>query len=255
MVKSMLQTTSAQDRKLKKLEDQLEEAYAVEDAGLQAYLIIGRVMAEIRNEKLYIGTHASFDDYCRDRWEESRKTVDKRIAAMTAATDVKDVQIEVQNDDAQCASLSSQAPKNARVAIELSKVNGEERRADAWTKAVRTAPKNVPTAAHVKKVIGEMLPAIDDDDDDGKADDEPVPEAWEILAATHKEALNLLTKITRMFNEMGKSEPHIQYIKTRIKTDIAQLRGSIGQSMPVDVKDGKMITKGQQESSKDVRAT
>lgn len=180
----MGQLAVPQKRKLKELEAQLDEAYAVEDAGLQAYLIIGRVMAEIRDDKLYIGTYASFDDYCRDRWEEKRQTVDKRIAAMTAATDVMDVQIEVQNGDASVASLLTQTPKNANVANELSKAKGEETRADVWTKAVLTAPKNVPTASHVKRVIGEMFPATESEPVEDESVDPPqvAESAIELLA-------------------------------------------------------------------------
>jgi hypothetical protein len=38
------------------------------DCGLKAYVQVGRALRTIRAKRLYRETHATFEDYCRERW-------------------------------------------------------------------------------------------------------------------------------------------------------------------------------------------
>jgi hypothetical protein len=53
------------DLRLRELED-------VIDRGLSTFVEVGEALLEIRDGRLYRSTHATFEDYCRDRWRMGR---------------------------------------------------------------------------------------------------------------------------------------------------------------------------------------
>jgi phage N-6-adenine-methyltransferase len=57
----------------------LEECEGVIERGLQTFVEVGEALMEIRDDKLYLTTHASFDDYCRERWSMRREIADEYV--------------------------------------------------------------------------------------------------------------------------------------------------------------------------------
>lgn len=69
--------TTAERRKLAVCEKWIDDGLAK----------VSEAFSTIRDLRLYKETHSSFDAYCRDRWNLSRRQVDRRIRFMLAVTD------------------------------------------------------------------------------------------------------------------------------------------------------------------------
>lgn len=67
-------------------QDSLHECETVIERGLATFVDVGTALARIRDGRLYRATHATFEDYCRDRWgfndSRARQLI---IAAQTAS--------------------------------------------------------------------------------------------------------------------------------------------------------------------------
>lgn len=59
----------------------LHDAEQVIAAGLQTFVDVGTALAEIADDRLYRTTHATFEDYCRERWGLSRSYAYRQIEA------------------------------------------------------------------------------------------------------------------------------------------------------------------------------
>lgn len=62
-------------------QDNLRECETVIERGLATFVEVGTALARIRDGRLYRATHATFEDYCRERWGFSRNYANKQIAA------------------------------------------------------------------------------------------------------------------------------------------------------------------------------
>jgi hypothetical protein len=105
------------------------------ERGLKSFIDVGEALATIHNGYLYRATHATFEEYCRERWNLSRPRAYELMVAADVVSGMPDTEVEV---------------SNARQASALAKVP-EAERADVWAKAVeRTEGK--PTAAAIREV-------------------------------------------------------------------------------------------------------
>lgn len=59
----------------------LAELETVIERGQQTFVEVGNALAEIRDQRLYKETHATFEAYCRERWGFGRNYANKQIAA------------------------------------------------------------------------------------------------------------------------------------------------------------------------------
>jgi hypothetical protein len=66
----------------------LAECEAVISRRLRTFMEVGRALARIRDEQLYRLTHATFEDYCRDRWEIGRAHAYRLVAAAEVAEEM-----------------------------------------------------------------------------------------------------------------------------------------------------------------------
>lgn len=106
------------------------------ERGLKTFIDVGQALAEIRDSRLYKGTHGTFEDYCRDRWKMSDGRARQFMIAAETATNV--------------AVEGLPAPTNEGQARALAAVP-EPERAEVWRETVeRTNGK--PTAAAVRAV-------------------------------------------------------------------------------------------------------
>jgi hypothetical protein len=109
------------------------------ERGLRGFLDAGQALIEIRDSRLYRGTHETFEAYIHERWQMGRAHAYRMIAAAEVVSPMGDIE--------------GPAPTNERQARELAKVP-EAERADVWREAVeRTDGK--PTAKVVEQVAKE----------------------------------------------------------------------------------------------------
>ena len=104
--------------------------------GLQTFVEVGEALAEISDRKLYRIEHHSFDDYLESKWKISRSRASRLIQA---AEVVKLLPV-------------GNKPTTERQARPLTKL-AQEKRAEAWSAAVKESPTGTPTARAVAAVV------------------------------------------------------------------------------------------------------
>ena len=84
-------------------QDQLAACERVIKQGLSTFLDVGKCLAEIRDDRLYKGTHKTFERYCKDRWDLSRPRAYQQICGYEAVAllESKMSTIVDKNDDEQ----------------------------------------------------------------------------------------------------------------------------------------------------------
>ena len=117
--------------------DRLVQLEATIQAGVQTFVEVGLALTEIRNAKLYRATHATFESYCRERWNLSRPHAYRVMSAADVAS-----------------TLSPTGDISERAIRPLVKL-APEKRAEVWTKAKAAAGDRSVTARHVETAIGE----------------------------------------------------------------------------------------------------
>jgi hypothetical protein len=104
------------------------------ERGLKTFIDVGQALAEIRDSRLYKGSHSSFEDYCRERWGFSRV----RAHQLTSAADLALTMV----------NSGLPEPTNERQARALASVP-ESDRADVWRQVSDSGDK--PTAEAIRK--------------------------------------------------------------------------------------------------------
>lgn len=153
------------------------------EVGRRAFAAIGHALREIRDDKLYLGSHGSFETYCRERWGFSRQHAYRMI-------DGADV-VALLSPRTDADPPAPQHEKHARPLASLPPAA----RADAWREAVETAPDGKVTAAHVQATVDARWPGTSPgvsprgDNDSGQGNDlrdaaapEPTEEAPDPIA-------------------------------------------------------------------------
>ena len=120
----------------------LDELEAVIQKNIGAFYEVGRALMEIRDSGLYrdVMGHATFEEYCKVRWDIARRTAYQFIGSVQVIDNVRN-----------CA----QTPVNESQTRPLARLEPDQQRT-AWAKAVETAPEGKVTAAHVLKVVKEL---------------------------------------------------------------------------------------------------
>jgi phage N-6-adenine-methyltransferase len=104
---------------------------------------VGQALLEIRDSRLYLETHDTFEFYCRERWGMDRVHAHRHIQAAEVAT-----VLSIDN-------TGSPAPANVAVARELAPLRDEPAvLREAWSEAVDLHGPQ-PTAAEVREVVEE----------------------------------------------------------------------------------------------------
>jgi len=139
--------------------------------GSQIFVEVGAALAEIREERLYRETHATFEDYCQARWGWSRQRSAQLIQASAVVGTL--------------STIVDKPPQNEGQARELAKVP-EEERADVWREAqsAAVAEGKPPATRHIEDARKRREPEPDpvpaEFADYDPEDDAPDPHAeWE----------------------------------------------------------------------------
>lgn len=127
---------------------------AIEDAigrGRESFVEIGKALAAIRDsgqpsKRLYRATHATFKDYCRDRWPFSKSQCDRFIAGYRMVEALK------------MTPVGGILPATERQVRELARLESDGQAADVWQKVVDSVsgPKEI-TAAVIRKHVNEAI--------------------------------------------------------------------------------------------------
>lgn len=132
--------------------DQLRECEFMIDAAMRAFRVMGEALRTIRDSgrpsrRIYRETHATFEDYCRDRWGIRRDYADKLIAATTAVE-----RIETHTNCMRLPSVESHAR-------ELARVSDPDQQIEVWQAVVEDAQEDGKkiTAAFIRPYVDAAL--------------------------------------------------------------------------------------------------
>lgn len=109
--------------------------------GLRAFWEIGKALHQIRDKRLYRFSYETFEEYCINRWEMSRRSAYYLIEASLVYDNV--------NHGSQIL------PANERQARPLTALTPSQQR-KVWSQVIATAPNGKITAIHVDKVVKEF---------------------------------------------------------------------------------------------------
>lgn len=103
--------------------DELEE---IIQRGQQTFIDVGRALLEIRDERLYRVEHATFEDYCRDRWGWSREYAFRLSQAAQVADMLPMGNIQTERQARELAPLLEQPERMREVYQEAVELHGPE---------------------------------------------------------------------------------------------------------------------------------
>lgn len=110
-------------------QDRLAHEEAAIERGLDTFLRVGTALAAIRDQRLYRESHATFADYCQERWGLSRSRAYQMIEAADVSTNV-DI-----GNEAQARALNGLDADGQR---------------ETWTRAQEQSGSEQPTAEQIK---------------------------------------------------------------------------------------------------------
>jgi hypothetical protein len=133
---------TAKIEKVKLTEEQRQKLADCEKtigSGLMTFIEVGTALATIRDSKLYLENHKTFEAYCRARWSLGRTRAYQLIYAADVASDVHN-----------CEHL----PKivNEAQARELVTVP-KDKRSEVWAKVVSACGRKPITAGRVRTIV------------------------------------------------------------------------------------------------------
>ena len=133
-----------------------QRAEQVIRTNLKAFMEVGGALVKIRDSRLYRESHATFEQYCKDKWGFSRNYANKMIAAAAVVDNL---------------GTTVPTPQNEAQARPLTKLPVIEQAA-AWTKATEIAKDEgrKVTADDVEKAVAKHIP-----EESLQADDQPQP--------------------------------------------------------------------------------
>lgn len=123
----------------------LEKLETIIQDNLLGFYRVGMALQAIRDEKLYLKSHDNFESYCRERWDMSRVSAHRQIAAMEVYQKIDLLPI-------------GNKPSNESQVRPLTVLSDDDQ-VSAWQEAVKTAPNGRITAAFVARVAAKYNPA------------------------------------------------------------------------------------------------
>lgn len=116
--------------------------------GLKTFVEVGSALARIREERLYREGYATFEDYCRDKWQMSRPNAYELMQAAAVVGNLSGI------------PDIPDTPKNVAQVRPLASLEPEKQR-EVWTEAVETAPDGKVTAGHVAETVKRMTSDVE----------------------------------------------------------------------------------------------
>jgi len=108
------------------------------DQGIKTFVQVGQALLAIRDQRLYRESHATFEDYLRQRWDLGRSYAHRMIDAAVVVENLLPIGNIVPANEAQARPLTTLPPDQQR---------------EVWREAVETAPPSGVTAKHVQQTV------------------------------------------------------------------------------------------------------
>ena len=105
---------------------------------LQTFYEVGKVLEEIRNQKLYRETDRTFEAYCRNKWNIARRTAYQLIDAAKVMKNLAQIEGEKPTKESQVRPLTRLNP---------------ELQIKIWEEALELATNGKPTGASVQRLV------------------------------------------------------------------------------------------------------
>ncbi|NJK81772.1 MAG: hypothetical protein HC876_18405 [Chloroflexaceae bacterium] len=122
---------------------ELERCEQIIERGLKTFFEVGAALVRVRDLKLYRVEHRTFEAYCQERWGIERRQAYRLMDATEVVENV--------------SNWTQTLPTNEAQARPLTRLKEPEQQREAWRRAVETAPDERITAAHVERVVKELL--------------------------------------------------------------------------------------------------
>ena len=144
--------------------DRLNHLEGVIKANFQGFVEVGLALKAIRDERLYIETHFTFEQYCRDQFELSRKVSYDKIKAADVVKLLEPVEPDSIVDGEFVTKCDTDTPPKTIMrpleahARKLAELPAEDR-PEVWKRAVQRGIENHGrvTAKTVAEVVAEAL--------------------------------------------------------------------------------------------------
>lgn len=143
--------------------DELDRLEATIETGLRTFYEVGAALLRIRDGRLYLETHETFEEYCRERWEMTRSRAFRLIGAsdvvrnLSAIGDYLQKQFKEKDDGMLPIGNTGQLlPSNEAQARPMTELETAELQQEAWLRAMETAPDGKVTAIHVARVVKDL---------------------------------------------------------------------------------------------------
>lgn len=125
----------------------LAQCEEVIERGLDSFIEVGNALLQIRDERLYKSDYDDFETYCRERWDMSKRHVNRLIESAEVMQNLGPIGL---------------TPSSESVARPLAALPAPVQR-KAWAKAVETAEKpDKPTAKEVTAAVEIVAPKSKD---------------------------------------------------------------------------------------------
>lgn len=113
--------------------------------GLKTFIDVGNALMAIRDGRLYRVEYATFEEYCKQKWDMSRNYADRLIGAADVAEDLMPIGVKLPTSESVLRPLTNLEP---------------EARREVFQRAATTAPNGRVTAAHVESTKREYQAAV-----------------------------------------------------------------------------------------------
>ena len=142
-----IQSHAALSENTLSLEEQQERLH-LERKVERAFYEAGKSLTQLRDRKLYRNTHASFEEYCRERFSFQPRHCYQLIDAAR----VVDHLIQSLNFDERCAPVAHILPTKERQVRPLTALPSEEQK-EAWVSAIAAAGGKIPNSRQVTEAV------------------------------------------------------------------------------------------------------
>jgi len=142
-----IQSHTALSENTLSLEEQQERLH-LERKVERAFYEAGKSLAQLRDRKLYRNTHASFEQYCRDRFGFQRRHSYQLIDAAKTIDNL----IKLLGVDNGCAPVAHILPTKERQVRPLTSLTPNEQK-EAWVSAIAKADGKAPSSRQVAEAV------------------------------------------------------------------------------------------------------
>lgn len=104
----------------------LVELEEIIEKGVSTFIKVGEALAEIRDKKLYRVSHGTFEEYCKEEWQISRRSAYDLISTSSAAQNVQEVAQITREQARPLAKLKEPAQQRAAIAVAVESANGTQ---------------------------------------------------------------------------------------------------------------------------------